>query len=167
VERLLGVGDVNAAVARAREALGAIADAAAVMVPVVTAMLRHRAHDAARAVIAEHAARLDGGLADLLHGKVALPCGDPAAAVRHLEAACAVAHPLFQARHLLPQALRSAGRHADARDALRRAASDALYPHGPLATLAEWSWLDGDHAAALAEMARAIDAAPRHRRGRL
>jgi hypothetical protein len=167
LERLLAAGDVTAAVARAREALASIGDAAAVMVPIVTSLVRHRAHDAARALIAEHAARLDGGLADLLHGKVALASGDAAAAVRHLEAACAVAQPLFQARHLLPQALRGAGRHADARAALHRVAGEALYPHGPLATLAEWSWLDGERAVALAEMARAIDAAPPHRRGRL
>src|SRR5205823_773928 len=81
--------------------------------------------------------------------------------------ACAVANPFFQARHLLPQALRAAGRHADARAAMHDAARVALYPHGPLATLAEWSWLDGDHDAALTEMARAIAAAPLHRRGRL
>ena len=46
-------------------------------------------------------------------------------------------------------------------------ASAALYPHGPLATLAEWSWLDGDHRGALDGMHRAIAAAPLHRRGRL
>jgi Flp pilus assembly protein TadD len=74
---------------------------------------------------------------------------------------------MFQARHLLPQALRTAGRNAEARTAMHDVARVALYPHGPLATLAEWSWLDGDHDAALAEMARAIAAAPLHRRGRL
>jgi Flp pilus assembly protein TadD len=167
IDRLLGAGDAAAAVARARQALASITDAAAVMVPVVTALVRHRAYDEACAVIAEHAARLDGGLADLLRGKVALASGDAEAAVRHLEAACAAAEPLFQARHLLPQALRQAGRHAEARAALHRVAGEALYPHGPLATLAEWSWLDGDRRAALAEMSRAIDAAPAHRRGRL
>jgi hypothetical protein len=167
VEALLRAGDTIAALTRARRALAAIADAAAVMVPVVVTLVRHRAYGVARALIAEHAARLDVGLADLLHGKVALASGDGAAAVRHLEAACAVAQPLFQARHLLPQALRAAGRHSDARTALAKVASEALYPHRPLATLAEWSWLDGDREAALAEMARAIDAAPPHRRGRL
>jgi hypothetical protein len=50
---------------------------------------------------------------------------------------------------------------------MRRAAGEALYPHGPLATLAEWSWLDGEHREALAEMQQAIAAAPLHRRGRL
>jgi Flp pilus assembly protein TadD len=166
-ERLLRERDVAAALARARAALASIADAAAVLVPVVTSLVRHRAHVEARALIAEHAARLDAGLADLLQGKVLLAMNDAAGAVRHLEAACAAPRPFFQARHLLPQALRGAGRHAEARAAMRRVASEALYPHGPLATLAEWSWLDGDHRAALAEMQRAIAAAPLHRRGRL
>jgi hypothetical protein len=165
VTRSLAEHDVAAAVAAARTALSTVADPAAVLVPVVTSLVRHRAHAEARQLIAE--ARLDDGLADLLLGKVALAAGDAPAAVVHLETACAVPRPFFQARHLLPQALRAAGRHADARTALRRIASEALYPHGPLATLAEWSWLDGDRHAALAEMQRAIDAAPRHRRGRL
>ena len=167
VARLLGEGSIAAALAPARAALAAVADAAAVLVPVVTLFVRHRAHAEAQALIAEHAPRLDGGLAELLHGKVLLAMGDAAGAVRHLEAACAAPRPFFQARHLLPQALRGAGRHAEARAALRRVAGEALYPHGPLATLAEWSWLDGDHRAALAEMAHAIAAAPLHRRGRL
>ncbi|HWO19856.1 MAG TPA: hypothetical protein VNO30_13815 [Kofleriaceae bacterium] len=165
--RLLREGAVSAAQSPARAALAAVADAAAVLVPVVTSLLRHRAHAEARALITEHAARLDAGLADLLHGKVLLAQGDAAGAVHHLEAACAAPRPLFQARHLLPQALRGAGRHADARAALRQVAGEALYPHGPLATLAEWSWLDGDPRGALAEMAQAITAAPPHRRGRL
>ncbi len=159
--------DLARAMASAREALANIVDAAAVLVPVVTALVKHRAYDEARTLIAEHAARLDDGLADLLHGKVLLGAGDAASAVEHLEAACAVARPFHQARHLLPQALRGAGRHAEARGALERVAGEALYPHGPLATLAEWSWLDGDCTRALAEMARAIAAAPPHRRGRL
>ena len=165
--RLLGEEGVAAALPPARAALASVADAAAVLGPVVTSLVRHRAHAEARALIAEHAARLDDGLADLLHGKVLLAMGDAASAVRHLEAACAVPGPFFQARHLLPQALRGAGRHAEARAAMRRVAREALYPHGPLATLAEWSWLDGDPRAALAGMAQAIAAAPRHRRGRL
>ena len=78
-----------------------------------------------------------------------------------------MARPFFQARQLLAHALRRAGRLADARAALRRVAGEALYPHGPLATLAEWSWLDGERGAAVAEMAAAIAAAPPHRRGRL
>ena len=165
--RLLRERAIAAALQPARAALASVADAAAVLVPVVTSLVRHRAHAEARALIAEHAARLDDGLADLLHGKVLLAMGDAASAVRHLEAACAVPRPFFQARHLLPQALRGAGRHAEARAAMRRVASEALYPHGPLATLAEWSWLDGDRGEALAEMQQAIAAAPLHRRGRL
>jgi tetratricopeptide (TPR) repeat protein len=163
----LRAGAVDPALVCARAALAAVADASAVLVPVVTALVRQRAYVEARTLIAEHGARLDAGLAELLHGKVLLAAGDGAAAVRHLEAACAIDAPLFQARHLLPQALRAAGRHAEARAALLGVAGDALYPHGPLATLAEWSWLDGEHGAALAEIARAIDAAPLHRRGRL
>jgi tetratricopeptide (TPR) repeat protein len=165
--RLLREDAIAAALQPARAALASVADAAAVLVPVVTSLVRHRAHAEARALIAEHAARLDDGLADLLHGKVLLAMGDAASAARHLEAACAVPRPFFQARHLLPQALRGAGRPAEARAALRRVASGALYPHGPLAALAEWSWLDGDHREALAEMQRAIAAAPLRRRGRL
>jgi Tfp pilus assembly protein PilF len=46
-------------------------------------------------------------------------------------------------------------------------ATTALYPHGPLATLAEWSWLDGARREALTAMQRAIAVAPPHRRGRL
>jgi hypothetical protein len=87
--------------------------------------------------------------------------------VHHLEAACAVPQPYYQARALLPHALRHARRNAEARAALREVAARALYPHGPLATLAEWTWRDGDRAAALVELAGAIAAAPRHRRGRL
>jgi hypothetical protein len=164
---LLRDGAIDAALAPARAALAAVADAAAVLVPVVTSLVRVRAHAEARRLIDEQAARLDDGLADLLHGKVLLAAGDAIGATRHLEAACAVARPLFQARHLLPQALRGAGRHADARAAMARVASEALYPHGPLATLAEWSWLDGEHGVAIAEMEQAIAAAPPYRRGRL
>jgi Flp pilus assembly protein TadD len=165
--RHLRDGAVDAALASARAALASVADAAAVIVPVVTSLVRHRAHAEARQLIAETATRLDDGLADLLDGKVLLAMGDATSAVRHLEAACAVERPFFQARHLLPQALRSAGRHGDARSAMQRLVGEALYPHGPLATLAEWSWLDGDHREAVAEMQRAIAAAPLHRRGRL
>jgi hypothetical protein len=166
-ERQLGDGAVVDALASARSALASVADAAAVLVPVVTSLLRHRAYGEARALIAEHADRLDAGLGDLLHGKVLLAMGDGAAAARHLAAACAVPHPYFQARHLLPQALRAAGQLAEARTAMAGVAHEALYPHGPLATLAEWSWLDGDRALALRQMQEAIAAAPPHRRGRL
>jgi tetratricopeptide (TPR) repeat protein len=165
--RLVEQGAIARALAPARAALAQVADAAAVLVPVVTALVRRGAHAEAGALIAEHAARLDAGLAALLHGKVRLARGDAPGAVRDLEAACAVPRPLFQARRLLPQALRAAGRAEEARAALRAAAHEALYPHGALATLAEWSWLDGARGDALAEMAQAIAAAPPHRRGRL
>jgi tetratricopeptide (TPR) repeat protein len=151
----------------ARRALSAIADAAAVLVPIVTTLIRHRAYAAARALIAEQAPRLEPGVADLLHGKVLLAMNAPALAIDHLEAACATAAPYFQARLLLAQALRAAGRHHDARTAMQAAAATALYPHGPLGTLAEWSWLDGARDQAVAEIQRAIAAAPPHRRGRL
>lgn len=160
-------GSLPAALGAARAALRAIGDAAAVLVPIVTTLVRHRAYEEARVIVAEHAARVDNGLADLLLGKIALAAHEAEAAARHLIAACAVPQPYFQARHLLPHALRAAGRPADARAALARVAAEALYPHGPLSTLAEWSWLDGDPVAALAQMAQAIAAAPPHRRGRL
>jgi hypothetical protein len=129
--------------------------------------VRQRAYPEAAALITEHAPRLDGGLGDLLQGKVLLAMGDAVAAAECLAAACAVPRPFFQARHLLPQALRAAGRHAEARAHLAVVAADALYPHGPLATMAEWSWLDGEPGAALQQMQQAIEAAPPHRRGRL
>ncbi len=155
------------AVVHARAALASAVDASAVLVPVVGLLLRRRAFAAARGLVAEHAHRLDPGLADLLLGKALLAEGDAAAAVRHLAAACAVASPLFQARQLLPQALRAAGRHGDARAVLEQLAAEALYPHGPLSTLAEWSWIDREPVRALVELRRAIDVAPLHRRGRL
>lgn len=153
-------GDLEAA----RAALATVDDAAAVLVPIVTALVRQRAFERARSLIDETAPRIDEGLAHLLRAKAT---EHAAAALPHLEAACAVASPLFQAKQLLPQALRAAGRPAEARVALRSLATAALYPHGPLSTLAEWSWLDGDREGALAEMAEAIEAAPLHRRGRL
>jgi tetratricopeptide (TPR) repeat protein len=166
-EQQLGGGAIADALASARAALEAVTDAAAVLVPVVTALVKQRAYAEAAALIAEHAPRLDEGLADLLEGKVLFGKGDAAAAAEHLERACAVPQPFFQARHLLPQALRAAGRLAEARARLEAVAAEALYPHGPLATLAEWCWLDGDPSAALARMQQAIEVAPPHRRGRL
>jgi Flp pilus assembly protein TadD len=158
-------GELSAAIAHARDALAAVRDASAVLVPVVTLLLRRRAFDEARALVEQ--AAVDAGLAALLLGKIALAAGDAKRAVQHLDAACAIASPYFQARSLRPHALRAAGRAADARAALHEVGRDALYPHRPLATLAEWSWLDGEHARARAEMREAIDAAPPHRRGRL
>jgi tetratricopeptide (TPR) repeat protein len=165
--RALSASDLAAALAEARAALASFPDTAAVLVPIITALVRRRALAEARALVEAHAARLDAGLADLLLGKIALAGGDAARAVHHLEAACAVSQPYFQARHLLPQALRTAGRADDARTALQAIVSSALYPHGPLATLAEWSWLDGEHARSISEMHAAVAAAPPHRRGRL
>lgn len=165
--RALDGGDRAAATLEARAALASFTDTSAVLVPVVTAFLRRRAFAEARVLVGEFAERLDAGLADLLLGKIALAAGDAPHAVGHLEAACAVPQPYFQARHLLPQALRTAGRVAEARTALQALVSSALYPHGPLATLAEWSWLDGEHARAVGEMHAAVAAAPPHRRGRL
>lgn len=166
-ERRLRAGDPGGALVSARAALAAVADAAGVLVPLVSTLLRHRATSSARQLVSEEAARLDPGLVELLLGKALLAAGDAASAARHLAAACAVPQPFFQARHLLPQALRQAGRHAESRSALAAVAGQALYPHGPLATLAEWSWLDGDPDGALGCMAQAIAVAPRHRRGRL
>ena len=163
----LAAGELAAAVMHARDALAAIGDGSAVLVPVVTALVRQRAFAEARALIDEQSARLDPGMADLLRAKVLLGANDPAAAVTHLAAAIAVPRPVHQARHLLPEALRRAGRHAEARAAIERVVDEALYPHGPLSTLAEWSWSDGEHARAIDEMARAIATAPLHRRGRL
>ncbi|MCW5808550.1 MAG: hypothetical protein KIT31_39735, partial [Deltaproteobacteria bacterium] len=67
---LLEGGDAAAACERARIAAAAVADPAAVLVPVVAALVRHRAFAEARGVIAACAPRLDDGLADLLHAKV-------------------------------------------------------------------------------------------------
>jgi len=166
-ERQLHGGALADALASARAALAAVTDASAVLVPVVTALVRRRANAEARALISEQAGRLDDGLGELLQGKVLLAMGEAAAAVVSLSAACAVAQPFFQARHLLPQALRAAGQPAEARAAMAVIIREALYPHGPLATLAEWSFLDGDLDAALAQMHQAIEAAPPYRRGRL
>jgi hypothetical protein len=166
-ERHLQAAAIEEAFSAARQALSSVADAAAVLVPAITSMIRHRAYLEAHALISEQAHRLDDGLAELLQGKVLLAMGQGAAAVELLTAACAAPSPFFQARHLLPQALRAAGRHDEARAQLATVANEALYPHGPLATLAEWSWLDGDRDEALVQMNAAIDAAPAHRRGRL
>jgi tetratricopeptide (TPR) repeat protein len=164
--RRLDAGDAASALDPARAALAASVDPAAVLVPLVAAFSRKRAYAEARELVAMLGPRGDG-LGELLFGKLALAAGDHASAATHLEAACAVASPYFAARNLLPHALRGAGRIADARAAMELVAEAALYAHGPLSTLAEWSWLDGDRDAALAAMQRAIDAAPPHRRGRL
>jgi tetratricopeptide (TPR) repeat protein len=165
-ERLLAENDVLGALATARAALGETR-AAAVVVPIVAALLRARAFDEARALLDESAASLEPALRDLLLGKLLLAAGEARGAVERLTAACAAPEPFFQARRLLPHALRAAGRRAEARRTLADLAPHALYPHGPLSLLAEWSWSDGDRPAALAQMADAIAAAPLHRRGRM
>jgi hypothetical protein len=165
--------DVDAALEAARHALAGVSDPAAALIPIVGALLygraiaEPRALAGARDLIDERARDLEPGLADLLHAKLDLAAGDPETAVTRLERACAQPQPLYQARGLLPQALRAAGDTAEARGALEQLSRDALYPHGPLSTLAEWSWLDGDRDRAITEMRTAIAAAPSHRRGRL
>lgn len=160
-------GNLIAAVTAAEAALVASADPVAVLAPLVSAFLRRRAFAAAQHLIDHQRERLADDVAHLLRGKVLLASGDAVSAALELTAACAVPEPYFQARHLLPHALREAGRRAEACAALATVARMALYPHGPLATLAEWHWLDGDQAAALHQLAEAITAAPHHRRGRL
>lgn len=164
-EQHLAAHDLATTLATARGAVAAVADPAAMLLPIVSSLIRAGAYAEATTLVGE--SKLDNGLGELLLGKICLAAGAPKSAVAYLEVACSVAHPLFQARHLLPHALRAAGRNADARDVLATVAREALYPHGPLATLAEWSWLDGDREAARAQMRDAIAAAPQRRRGRL
>jgi len=166
-ERELAARDVPRALAAAREALARTAAADAVLVPVVAALSRAQAFAEARALVTAAADALEPGLRELLLGKLQLAAGDARGALLHLERACAAPQPFFQARRLLPHALRAAGLKTDANRALREVAELALYPHDPLSLLAEWSWSDGEPARALAEMATAIQAAPRHRRGRM
>src|SRR5262249_38277243 len=140
---------------------------AAVVVPVVTALLRARAHSDALDFLHEAEPALESALADLLAGKVLFASGNAAGAVDRLAAACAARDPYFHARRLLPHALREAGRRAEAARAMLALAPHALYPHGPLSVLAEWAREDGDQAAAVQHMRAAIEAAPAHRRGRM
>jgi hypothetical protein len=165
-ERLAEARELAAALAVAAEALREVSDPAAVAVPVMGSLLRLRAHAEAESFLAR-ATALDPGLADLLAGKLALARGDARAAALHLAAATKLPAPTFQALRLLPHALRLAGRRAEAEERLAALAPLALYPHGPLALLAEWAWADGPRAAAPARMLAAIEAAPLHRRGRL
>ncbi len=151
--------------ATAATALAAAADPAAVAVPMVAELLRRRQPAAALDLLSH--ARLPPALADLLVGKIHLAAGDAQAAAAALTRATAVPDPFWEARLLLPQALRRSGDAAAARAALAAVAAQALYPHGPLATLAEWAHADGDPTAARAWLAQAIAAAPTRRRGRL
>lgn len=164
--RALAAGDLATALTSALAALSNTADPAAVLVPAITALLRARAFTEANRLLSA-APRGDDGLVDLLAGKYLLAMRDPVGALGVLEAACAVPNPLYQARALLPHALRGAGEKDRACVELEQLARQALYPHGPLATLAEWRAADGDRAGAIDQMARAIAAAPPQRRGRL
>jgi Tetratricopeptide repeat len=165
-ERLVEARELTPALAAAAEALAAAEDPGAVAVPVVSALLRVRAHAEAWAFLAR-ASTLEPGLVELLRGKLALAQGDARAAVRHLSVAAAVPTPHFQALRLLPHALRQAGRRAEAEERMAALAPLALYPHGPLMLLAEWAWDDGRREVALPRARAAIEAAPGHRRGRL
>ena len=150
---------------RAAAAIAAAADPAAVAVPAVSGLLRAgRAADAIALLAQVH---LPPALGDLLAGKALLAQGDATQAVLRLQAACAADAPYYEARLLLPQALRRAGQHAAAQAALTALLTTALYPHGPLSTLAEWAHSDGDPATARARMSEAIAAAPPGKRGRL
>ena len=166
-ERELAAGNRSEALAAARAALAGTEGAEAVVVPVVAALSRARAFAEAHAFLASAAPALEPELLELLLGKVLLASGDARAALAHLERACSAPEPFHQAQRLLPHALRAAGRKDDARRALLEVAAHTLYPHGPLAQLAEWAWSDGDRRAALSHMATALEAAPRHRRGRM
>ncbi|HEX6885634.1 MAG TPA: hypothetical protein VF530_19835, partial [Planctomycetota bacterium] len=130
-ERLIAARELAPAAAVAAEALAAADDPGAVVVPVVSTLLRVRAHVEARAFLAQ-ASTLEPGLAELLRGKLALAEGDARAAVVHLAAAAAVPAPHFQGLRLLPHALRQAGRRAEAEARMAALAPLALYPHGPL-----------------------------------
>jgi Flp pilus assembly protein TadD len=167
LERCVAARDLARAARAVREALERADDAAAVLVPAVASLLRAQGFAEARALLVEARARLEPSLAELLLGKLELAAGDARAAVPHLEAARAAPEPYFQAHRLLPHALRAAGRRAEARRALGELAGLALYPHDPLSQLAECAWYDGEPEAALAHMAAAIAAAPKHRRGRM
>lgn len=162
----IAAGDTVAARLHAHAAMAAPGDVAAIAVPVVADLLRAGQQTLAAEVLTA-APPLPAALRCLLHGKIALAGGEAAVAATFLGQACAVADPFWEARQLLPQALRRAGAHAEAQAAQLALMGDALYPHGLLATLAEWAWTDGDQVAALAWSQQAISAAPLRRRGRL
>jgi len=163
----LYAGDVNAAAIQAQRAAAAPGDLSAVAVPVIADLLRAGQAGMAAQVLAGMRQKLSPALADLLAGKTALASGAVDEAVACLTRACAVAEPFWEARQLLPQALRRAGLHEAACTAQMALIPHALYPHGLLATLAEWAWADGDHTTALEWSQQAIIAAPVRRRGRL
>jgi Flp pilus assembly protein TadD len=162
----LASGDPLAAARHARQALATPGDIAAIAVPVVADLLR-AGHGLLAAEVLAAAPELPAALRCLLQGKIALANGEVQAAVSWLRQAVAVTDPFWEARQLLPQALRLAGANAEARATQLDLVADALYPHGLLATLAEWAWSDGDQEAALTWSQQAIAAAPLRRRGRL
>lgn len=164
----LEAGAEDEALALARTALEASADPVGLLVPLASALLRRRQP----ALLADLAIRAEAigapaAICALMAGKAALAAGDPAAALRHLERACARGSAPWEARSLLPLALRRAGRRTEARASLSALVDEALYPHRPLSNLAEWCHEDGDDAEALALLRQAIIAAPVWRRGRL
>lgn len=163
----IGAGEVYEAVIQARRACVTPGDLTAIAVSVIADLLRAGLVKPAQQILPELAQRLAPALVDLLAGKIALACGDAPAAVASLTRACSVDDPFWEARQLLPQALRRAGLHEAARVAQQALVPHALYPHGLLATLAEWAWADGDHVTALEWSQQAITAAPVRRRGRL
>ncbi len=162
----LATGQLDDAVEAAHQALATAPDPVAVLVPIASGFLRHRAGAALLRVLSLGPA-LPNGLRALIAGKAHLELGDATAAVTALTSACDGPSPFFEARHLLPQALRRAGRTSEARIAQRALLLDALHPHQVLATLAEWAVEDGDPQTAISIFGEAIATAPGHRRGRL
>ena len=163
----LAAGNHPEAVIQALRACTAPGDPAAVAVPVIADLVRAGQVDAARQVMTILASSLNPALGDLLAGKIALAGGNAQIAVACFTRACAVPEPFWEARQLLPHALRRAGQRDAARAAQVALVPNSLYPHGILATLAEWAWADDDQVAALDWSRQAITAAPSRRRGRL
>ena len=163
----LRAGDTADAVVQAQRACAVPGDLAAVAVPVIADVLRAGHATVAEHMLAEMRPRLSPALCELLAGKIALAANDALGAVTCFERACAVPEPFWEARQLLPQALRRAGQREAARAAQEALVPHALYPHSVLATLAEWALADGDIAVALEWSLQAIAAAPLRRRGRL
>ncbi|MEK7415135.1 MAG: sulfotransferase [Planctomycetota bacterium] len=158
--------NIVGAVAAARSALATSTDPAAVLVPATAELLRANAPHAVIELVAS-VPSLDPALAGLLLGKALIADGRAHEAVPALERACAVATPYWESRSLLAHALYASGKRQDAQRMLVALADQAVYPHQPLATAAEWAWHGHDHPIALELFARAIAAAPERRRGRL
>lgn len=141
-------------------------DAEAIAIPLAAAARQVGAVDLLTDLLIGHR-NLRPRFTALLLGKALLDAQRTAEALAHLERACAEADPDLQALLLLPEALRRCGHGDAARRALAGLADRVLYPHTVHARLATWAEADGDAAAARADLERAIDAAPLHRRGRL